>query len=76
MKLNLHKRAGAWFMGIGGAHHVYDMAREHIFLAIHEYISHAGWIVYSVAGIALLIGAPTAIVLLRKSKEASSEDSQ
>lgn len=49
-----HKMAAA-VTGPVVAHHALDMAREHLFLAVHEAISHAGWIVYSVCGTLVVV---------------------
>lgn len=65
---DLHKRAGAWFLSIGGAHQVYPLAKEHIFLAVHEYVSHQGWLVYTIGGVALLVGAPFAAWAFKRKK--------
>lgn len=55
--LGLRHKIAAYVAGPVAAHHAVDMAREHVFLAVHEAISHAGWIIYSVAGTLIAVPA-------------------
>lgn len=69
MKFKIHHKIGAYLAGPGVVHHCYEMAREHIFLAIHEYISHQGWVLYTVGAVAIAVGAPTAFLAWRNKRK-------
>lgn len=70
----LLKSPGAWFISVGGTHHLIDMTREHIFLAVHEYASHHGWLLYTIGGTLMLVGIPAFAVSAKKAKKPKDDE--
>lgn len=54
----------------------FDMAREHLFLAVHETISHMGWLPYSIGGIVVLISGGGIVIMRKKRLEAKNEPAE
>ncbi|HEY6019362.1 MAG TPA: hypothetical protein VIY48_05485 [Candidatus Paceibacterota bacterium] len=60
------KSPGAWFISVGGSHHAIELAREHVFLAVHEYVAHHGWLLYTLGGVCMIVGVPCFAVAATK----------